>query len=183
MKIERRDCGAAAADLYRGKADADLAHELSRGLPEDRAARDLAAAVTYLRSRPDVEKKKVGSVGWCMGGGFSLALALKQADLRASVICYGRLATDKDAISNIGASVLGIFGGQDRGIPVDGVRQFEKNLKDAGKDVAVHIYENAGHAFMNQNNKAGYRQTDADDAWKQIDGFFMRTLKDTKKAG
>jgi len=176
---------ALAVDLYRGKVatDAELAHELSRGLPEDRATRDLVAAVTYLRSRADVDKKKIGAIGWCMGGGYSLALALKQSDLRACVICYGRLVTDKAALSTMGASVLGIFGGQDRGIPVESVRQFEKTLKAAGKDVELHIYPNAGHAFMNPNNKAGYRQTDADDAWKHIDAFFARTLKGEKKPG
>jgi carboxymethylenebutenolidase len=172
-----------AVDLYRGKvaADADLAHELSRGLPEDRASRDLVAAVTYLRSRPDVEKQRIGSVGWCMGGGYSLALALRQADLRSCVICYGRLVTDTSALAKLGASVLGIFGGRDRGIPVEGVRQFEKSLKDAGKSVSIQVYENAGHAFMNPNNKSGYREVDANDAWKRIDEFFLRTLKDMKK--
>lgn len=176
---------ALAVDLYRGKVatDVDLAHELSRGLPEDRALRDLKAAVAYVRSRPDVEKNHIGSVGWCMGGGYSLTLALHQADLRACVICYGRLVTDKDALAKVGASVLGIFGGHDRGIPVESVRQFEKALKAAGKDVTLHLYEHAGHAFMNPNNKGGYRQADAEDAWKQIDEFFARTLKGAKKTG
>lgn len=167
-----------AIDLYRGKVATtpDLAHELMRGVPEDRVERDLLAAVNYLRARKDVNPKRIGAIGWCMGGGYSLSLALKQADLTSAVICYGRLATDKAAMSKIGASILGVFGGQDRGIPVEGVRQFENSLKELGKKVETHIYNEAGHAFMNPNNKGGYREADAKDAWMKIDSFFERTL-------
>ncbi|HMA18045.1 MAG TPA: dienelactone hydrolase family protein, partial [Thermoanaerobaculia bacterium] len=65
-----------APDLYRGKVatDPDTAHQLMRGMPEDRAIRDLKAAFDYLRSRNDVDADHIGSVGWCMGGGYSLAL-------------------------------------------------------------------------------------------------------------
>src|SRR5438132_13929159 len=60
-----------AIDLYRGKvaASPDEAHELMRGVPEDRARRDLKAAFDYVESRPDVKKSKIGAIGWCMGGG------------------------------------------------------------------------------------------------------------------
>jgi carboxymethylenebutenolidase len=169
---------ALAIDLYRGKvADTpDLAHELMRGVPEDRAERDLKAAVTYLRSRKGVDPKRIGAIGWCMGGGYSLTLALKQSDLTAAVICYGRLATDRMALGNVGAAVLGIFGGQDGGIPVKDVRQLEQTLRELGKKVEIHVYENAGHAFMNPNNKRGYREADAKDAWTKVDTFFQRML-------
>lgn len=167
---------ALAIDLYRGKVadNPDLAHELMRGVPEDRAERDLKAAVVYLRFRKDVDPKRIGAIGWCMGGGYSLALALKQSDLTAAVVCYGRLATDKTALGNIGASIYGIFGGHDGGIPVNDVRQFEQTLHELGKNVEIHVYEDAGHAFMNPNNKKGYREADAKDAWTRIDAFFQR---------
>ena len=87
-----------AVDLYRGKVttDPDEAHELLRGLPEDRAVRDLLAAVSYLKTLPNVKKDKIGSIGWCMGGGYSLSLAVNSPDLASCVIYYGRLITDKD---------------------------------------------------------------------------------------
>src|SRR5689334_20277170 len=67
-----------AIDLYRGKVATtpDEAHELMRGVPEDRAARDLHAAYAYLQSQPNVKKGRIGSIGWCMGGGYALDVAL-----------------------------------------------------------------------------------------------------------
>src|SRR6478672_3813145 len=71
---------ALAVDLYRGKVadNPDLAHELMRGVPEDRASRDLHAAVEYLKSQSNVKKDRIGSIGWCMGGGYSLNVALAE---------------------------------------------------------------------------------------------------------
>src|SRR5271167_3426619 len=65
---------ALAIDLYRGKVATtpDEAHEIMRGVPEDRAKRDLHAAVVYLKSLPEVNKDRIGAIGWCMGGGYSL---------------------------------------------------------------------------------------------------------------
>ncbi len=75
---------ALAVDLYRGKvADTpDLAHELMRGVPEDRATRDLKAAYAYLAAQPNVEKDRIGAIGWCMGGGYALDVALGRANPR-----------------------------------------------------------------------------------------------------
>jgi carboxymethylenebutenolidase len=69
---------ALAVDLYRGQVanDMETAHELSRGLPEDRGVRDLVSSVTYLRTRKEVSTQKIGAVGWCMGGGYALRLAI-----------------------------------------------------------------------------------------------------------
>ena len=170
---------ALAVDLYRGKVatDSETAHELSRGLPSDRAVRDMRAAFDYLAARPDVDKSKIGSVGWCMGGGYSLALALNEPRLAACVINYGHLVTEPSAIAKISAPILGNFGGQDRGITPDDVHAFEKAAEDAGKSIDVKIYPDAGHAFENPNNKGGYRAQDAADAWKRMIDFFNQTLK------
>ncbi len=170
---------ALAVDLYRGKSTADPgeAHELARGLPHDRAIRDLMAAFVYLASRPDVNKDKIGSVGWCMGGGYSLQLAVHEPKLAACVVNYGSLPTDPADIQKIAAPILGNFGAEDRGIPPDAVRAFEKAMKAAGKTIDVKIYEGAGHAFENPNNKNGYRQDAAIDAWARTLGFFGRMLK------
>ncbi len=100
-----------------------------RGVPEDRANRDLLAASAYLRSLKNVDGNKVGSIGWCMGGGYSLDLAIADPKLKAAVINYGHLATDDATLKKINAAILGIFGGQDRGIPPADVKKFEAQLK------------------------------------------------------
>lgn len=168
-----------AIDLYRGKvADTpDLAHELMRGVPEDRAKRDLLAATDYLRQQKNVRPDKVGAIGWCMGGGYAAMLALNDPKLAAASIHYGHITTDKDAMVKIHAAIQGIFGGKDRGIPADDVRKWEATLKELGKDVQVTLYPDAGHAFENPNNKAGYRADDAADSWKKTVEFLAAKLK------
>ena len=168
-----------AIDLYRGKVATtpDEAHELMRGVPDDRAQRDLLAAYDYLASQKNVKPTNIGSIGWCMGGGYSLNLALAQPKLKACVINYGHLATDQNALSKINAAILGIFGGQDRGIPPESVRAFESQLKKLGKTVEIKIYPDAGHAFENPNNKSGYRAEDAKDAWQRTVAFLEQYLK------
>jgi carboxymethylenebutenolidase len=168
-----------AVDLYRGKAtdSPEVAHELMRGLPEDRASRDLLAAVQFLKSQKKVKPAKIGSIGWCMGGGYSLDLAIADPTLAAGVINYGHLATDPARLRQIHAPILGLFGGQDKGIPPADVRKFEQDLKAMGKKIDVVIYPGAGHAFENPNNKAGYRAQDAADAWNRTLEFLAATLK------
>jgi carboxymethylenebutenolidase len=168
-----------AVDLYRGKVadNPNTAHELMRGVPEDRAARDLHAAVEFLKSQANVRKDRIGSIGWCMGGGYSLNVALAEPTLTAAVINYGHLATDPAALRKINAAILGNFGGQDQGIPPDDVKKFEEALKKDGKSADIKIYPNAGHAFENPNNKTGYRADDAADAWQRTVKFLNETLK------
>ena len=169
---------ALAIDLYRGKVATtpDEAHEIMRGVPQDRATRDLLAATSYLRSQKNVDPQRVGSIGWCMGGGYSLDLALNDPKLKAAVINYGHLATDDAALKKISASILGIFGGQDRGIPVADVKKFESQLKALGKTVEIHIFPDAGHGFENPSNER-YRADDAAQAWKLTVDFFAKYLK------
>jgi carboxymethylenebutenolidase len=168
-----------AIDLYRGKVaeNPGQAHELMRGVPEDRAKRDLHAAVEFLKSQKNVKADRIGSIGWCMGGGYSLDVALQEPTLAATVINYGHLATDPAALKNIHAAILGNFGGKDLGITPDDVKKFEQQMKSLGKSIDVKIYDDAGHAFENPNNKEGYRAADAADAWQRTVSFFAAHLK------
>ena len=170
---------ALAIDLYRGKVATtpDLAHEIMRGVPEDRASRDLRAAFDFLASQPNVKKDRIGSIGWCMGGGYSLDTALLEPTLAAAVINYGHLATDPAELKKISAHILGIFGGQDRGIAVEDVKKFGLAVDQLGKKIEIKIYPDAGHAFENPNNKQGYRADDAADAWKRTVDFLAANLK------
>jgi carboxymethylenebutenolidase len=168
-----------AIDLYRGKVATapEVAHELMRGVPEDRANRDLHAAVEFLKSQPNVEKTRMGAIGWCMGGGYSLDVALQEPDLAADVINYGHLATETSSLKKINAPILGLFGGKDQGITPDDVHAFEKQMKALGKRVDIHIYPDAGHGFENPVNKDAYRADDTADAWKRTVDFLATNLK------
>ncbi len=170
---------ALAVDLYRGQvaSDPEMAHELSRGLPPDRGVRDLVSAFDYLAKRKDVDPKRIGAVGWCMGGGYAAQFAVAEPDLRAVAINYGPLPTDKTSLEKIHASILGNFGGQDRGIPPSSVNAFVDAMKSLGKQVNAKIYPDAGHAFENPNNTQGYKPEDAKDAQERMRLFFARTLK------
>jgi carboxymethylenebutenolidase len=165
-------------DLYRGKSTTDpaVAHELMR-IPADRAARDLQAAVVYLQSRKDIRRDRIGAVGWCMGGGYALQLALADHDIKAVAINYGTLATDKAQIAAMPAAVLGNFGALDRGITPADVQEFATTLKASGKSADIKIYDDAGHAFENPNNKEGYKSADAADARSRMLAFFNRNLQ------
>ena len=178
-KLSDQGYEALAIDLYRGKVAStpDMAHELMRGVPEDRAKRDLHAAFEFLQSQANVKKSRIGAIGWCMGGGYALDVALQEPTLAADVINYGHLATDPAALQKINAPILGLFGGQDRGITPDDVHKFEAAVKQAGKVIDVKIYDDAGHAFENPNNKTGYRADDAADAWKRTVSFLAENLK------
>ncbi|HTR27349.1 MAG TPA: dienelactone hydrolase family protein [Terriglobales bacterium] len=168
-----------AVDLYRGKVaeNPDLAHELMRGVPEDRAARDLKAAYAYLAAQSNVKKDRIGAIGWCMGGGVALNAAIAEPGLAADVVNYGHLATDLEEMKKIQAPILGLFGGQDRGIAPDDVKKFQAAMEKLGKKIEVKIYPDAGHAFENPNNKQGYRAEDAADAWQRTVAFLAATLK------
>jgi carboxymethylenebutenolidase len=175
---------ALAPDLYRGKVTDDpaVAGQLMKGLPKDRATRDLKGAVDFLTSKANVQKDKIGSIGWCMGGAYSLQLAIDDPRVKAYVMCYGRTVTDPDALKKINGTLLGIFGEDDKGILAAGVRDFEKALKGAGKKVdEVKIYKGAGHGFMRPANgtkpNPEHREEAAKDAWMHIDKFFAKELK------
>jgi carboxymethylenebutenolidase len=171
---------ALAVDLYHGKVanagDADLAHELMRGLPQDQGVRDLTSAFAWLAARKDVDPNRIGAVGWCMGGTYAMLLAVNAPTLKAVAVNYGALPTDKSALAAIHATILGNFGGLDRGITPDSVQAFQTAMQAIGKPVDAKIYPDAGHAFENPTNTGGYRAADAADALARVDRFFQQEL-------
>jgi carboxymethylenebutenolidase len=173
-----------AIDLYRGKVATtpNEAHEYMGGVPQDRAKRDLEAAYEYLESQPNIKKDRIGAIGWCMGGGYALHLAIDEPNLAADVINYGvydyaSLAKNPAEVKKINAPLLGIFGAQDRGIPPTDLKAFQEQMSRQNKKADFSIYPDASHAFENPNNKDGYRPKDAQDAWRKTVVFFAANLK------
>lgn len=170
-----------AVDLYRGEVakDAEHAHELMRGLADERALTDLKMAYAWLVKLKQTEGKPIGAMGWCMGGGFALKLAIAEPSLACTVVCYGKPVTDVEQLKKIKGPLLGIWGETDRGIEV---APFKKALDEAGVKHEHHIYPSAGHAFLNETNKRGYNKEQAEKAWKEIDGFLAQSLKQSKNS-
>ncbi len=169
---------AIAPDLYRGKvaSEPDLAHELMRGLNEDRAVGIISRAASYLRTLGKTSGRPVGLIGFCMGGRLSLATALKKGGVQAAVMYYGSVETTKEAVRPLNAPLLGLFAGEDRGIPVDDVKKFEVALKEAGKTAKIVVYPGVGHAFFNEE-RPSYDKEASLDAWALTKEFFDEHLK------
>jgi len=169
---------ALAVDLYRGSVttSVDEARKLAMGLDSSRAISDLHEAFQFLSGRSYVKKGKVGSVGWCMGGGYSLGLALSEPGLAACVVYYGRLENDIAKLSKIRSPVLGFFGQDDASIPVAAVNVFETAMRQAGREIETHIYPGAGHAFANPTRTEAYRPEATKDSWSRMMKFLASTL-------
>ena len=143
-------------------------------LDRTQATEQLAAAIDYLRNSAD-SNGKVGTVGWCFGGGWSLNASIA-APVDATVIYYGRVSRSAKDLESLSGPVLGHFGTLDKNINSDMVGGFETSMQTAGKadSLTVNWYE-AGHAFANPTGSR-YDEEDAALAWRRTQEFFMQHL-------
>ena len=167
-----------AVDLYDGRVasgpeEAGTFATEVRENPE-RAIEHMKAAAEFLKEQ-DNFNGKIGSMGWCFGGGMSMQLALNEP-LDATVIYYGNLETDPEKLRSIDWPVLGVFGEEDTSITVDSVNAFDAALDQLGIDNEIYIYEGVGHAFANPSN-AGHDPEKTADAWGKTVDFLARTLQ------
>jgi carboxymethylenebutenolidase len=173
---------ALAPDLYGGRVahDAAEAGELMAALPEERAATDLSGAVDFLLTHPAVTSSSVGAVGFCMGGGFVLLLAVQQGGrIGAAVPFYGVGAAAQQAdFSGLSAAVQGHYGEQDAFYPVAQAREQEEKIRrESGAEVEFFYYP-AGHAFHNEENLLGtFAPDSAELAWNRTVAFLRDRLR------
>jgi carboxymethylenebutenolidase len=168
-----------AVDLYEGKVattpEAAMAAMQSAMEKPARLMENLRQARAVLAAQGGATK--IGVVGWCFGGGWALETALGIPDgIQAAVMYYGRTQADPKALAPLKAPLLGLFGGKDQGIPVDGVRQMEHELVKLGKNATIVVYPEADHAFANPTG-AHYLAGPAEDAWGKTLAFFAQHLK------
>lgn len=142
-------------------------------LPPDVVLTDLSAGLDYLKSKQSESSPRLGVVGFCFGGGYTLRLATKRPDLKAAVPFYGPNPPLED-VPNIKAALLGIYGQNDTRI-TSGVPALEEALKAAGVTYEIKIYEGANHAFHNDTGP-NYNPTAAKDAWEKTLAWFSRYL-------
>lgn len=168
---------ALAVDLFGGKVatQPDSAMVLYRAAMQNvpLGERNLAAAVGYLKR---AGASTIGAVGWCFGGHWSLRTGLVGGkDVQAVVIFYGAPITDAAELRRLQAPLLGLYGGQDQGIPIDSVRAMQRQLAALGGRMTIQVYPDAGHAFANPSGR-NYRAAAADDAWERTLAFLKANL-------
>ncbi|MFW2405231.1 MAG: dienelactone hydrolase family protein [Gammaproteobacteria bacterium] len=169
---------ALAVDLYDGAVAAvpKDAMKLMSKLTENQASADenLRQAYGYLDGA--VGAPRIGSIGWCLGGRWSLRTALLLPDeLDAAVIYYGTVVTDEAQLASLAMPVLGNFAENDPIIPLETVDAFETAMKNLGKEVDIKIYAGAKHAFSNPSGMA-YDPVAAADAWERTTAFLRQNL-------
>lgn len=167
---------AMAIDLYDGEVAADGGEALSlmQNLDPSLAREQMAAAINHLRGLEDCTGK-IGTVGWCFGGGWSLRGSLV-APVDATVIYYGDVTPGASVLASLSGPVLGHFGTQDGSIDAEMVGGFEAEMAKAGKadGLEVHWYD-ANHAFANPTGSR-YDAEDAALAWERTLQFFATNL-------
>lgn len=169
---------ALAPDLYHGESTAspDDAGKLMMAINIDKTEQDMRGAIAYLLSRDETKGDKVGTVGFCMGGQLSLYAACANPQVGACVIYYGIHPHVKPDIANLQAPVLGFFGEKDAMVTPEIARALEKQLKDAGKSVEIHIYPGADHAFFNDSRTEVYNKEFANDTWERMLALYRDNL-------
>jgi carboxymethylenebutenolidase len=170
---------ALAPDLYHGQKakSPDEAGKMMMSLRIDEAARDLGGAIDYLAAQPDVTPKKVGTVGFCMGGALSLYAASRNPEVGACVVFYGGHPNVKPDMQSLRAAVLGIYAGKDGFVTPQVVADLNRQLTSLGKRHEFHTYPDAQHAFFNDTRPEVYDPAAAADAWAKTIAFFRRELE------
>jgi len=165
---------AVAVDLMGGKVATtpDEAKAQTGAVVAEEAADTLAGWIEWLRVH-DASNRKIGTVGWCFGGGWSLGAAIA-APVEATVIYYGRVNRHADELARLKGPVLGHFATRDRFIDKPMVSAWEAEMEKAGKRFTTHWYD-ADHAFANPTS-ARYDAADAKLAWGRTLKFFDENL-------
>ncbi len=162
-------------DLYNGVValTPDEAMKQVQTVNAEEMKKNMLSAVEYVRRNGAT---RVASLGWCFGGGQSLALALSGEQLDGTILYYGTpLITDAEKLKAISWPVLGIFGDKDAAIPIETINDFDANLHTAGVEHTIVMYPGLGHAFANPSGQ-NYAPTQTKDAWTKTVAFLNKNL-------
>lgn len=165
---------ALAVDLMDGKVAMapDEARALVRGVDPSAASDTLAGWIEWLRVH-DASNRKIGTVGWCFGGGWSLDASIS-SPVEATVVYYGRVARTAKELRALKGPVLGHFAKRDRFIDRAMVSAWEEEMDKAGRSFTTHWYD-ADHGFANPTG-ARFDESNARLAWERTLAFFGRHL-------
>lgn len=180
---------AIAPELFARQADvskmSDIQEIISKAVsrvPDAQVMSDLDAAAAWAEKASKGNITKLAMTGFCWGGRIVWLYAAHNPQLKAGVAWYGRLvgrANEQqpqypiDVAASLTAPVLGLYGGNDSGIPLDTVEQMRKALKAAGGRSEIIVYPNTPHAF-HADYRTSYRKEQAEDGWKRLLEWFRK---------
>ena len=182
---------AIAPDMYtrEGSPDPTVMDQVIKtmfSVPDTQAVADLEGAILYLKSHAD-SNGKVGSIGFCSGGRYSLILGCKSGHLDAAVDSAGgfiiqdehtpqRPVSPIDMIPTLSCPLLGLFGEEDPNPSPAHAARLQEALERHGRTYEFHMYRNAGHAFF-ADYRPSYRAAAAQDMWHRVLVFYDKYLK------
>lgn len=186
---------AIAPELYARQGDVSRAsrEEIMRivgQVPDDQVMSDLDAAVAYAKATGKTDAKRLGATGFCWGGRIVWLYAAHNAKLDAGVAWYGRLVPSSQGAGNplqprhpldvagaLKAPVLGLYGGKDRGIPLDTVERMREALRKGktreSRASEIVIYPDAEHGF-HADYRPSYNADAATDGWRRLTAWFAK---------
>jgi carboxymethylenebutenolidase len=180
---------AVAPELYARQGDVskltdikEIFAQVVSKVPDAQVMSDLDAAVDWARKSGSADTQKLAITGFCWGGRIVWLYSAHNKDLKAGVAWYGRLVGDKDdlhpkhpldVVTSLHAPVLGLYGAQDQGIPVETVEKMQQALKAANLKSEIVLYPDTPHAFY-ADYRASYRKEQAEDAWKKMKEWFKK---------
>jgi carboxymethylenebutenolidase len=150
-------------------------------VPDAQVMSDLDATAAWA-AKHNGNGAKLGITGFCWGGRIVWLYAAHNPGLKAGVAWYGRLSGDKDELRprqpldlapSIKAPVLGLYGAEDQGIPVEIVEMMQDDLKTAKSPSEIVIYPDAPHGF-HADFRSSYRPVPAQDGWKRLQQWFKK---------
>lgn len=151
-------------------------------VPDAQVMTDLDATVAWVKASGQGNVEKLDITGFCWGGRIVWLYAEHSAQLRAGVAWYGRLVGNAselqpkhpiDIAARLKAPVLGLYGGNDQGIPLETVEQMRTELKAANSSSSIIVYPDAPHAFY-ADYRASYRKEPAEDGWRRLHAWFKK---------
>ena len=183
---------AIAPELYARQGDPrqyaniqELISNIVAKVPDAQVMGDLDACVTWAKANGG-DTSKLGITGFCWGGRITWLYAAHNPQVKAGVAWYGKVVgpinemnpkNPVDVAGQLNGAVLGLYGGEDQGIPLDSLEQMRKALSDSGSTAAkassIHVYPTAPHAF-HADYRPSYRKDAAEDGWKRLLAWFKQ---------
>lgn len=149
-------------------------------VPDAQVMADLDATAAWVAASGEGDVARLGITGFCWGGRITWLYAAHNPKLKAGVAWYGRLvgtANDLqplypiDVIPKLKAPVLGLYAGEDDGIPTASVERMQAALKAAGSPSRIEVFPGVPHGF-HADYRPTYRQAAAAAGWKQMRAWF-----------